>query len=90
MDTVPLELRLCESERLTLQANRTYRFTVDEDCDRCVELHNRYPIQVGDRVRIKGGQASARVMEISEAGTVKLNRFLMGVKYFKANELERI
>lgn len=37
----PLELRLCETERLGLQPNRTYLFTVDPTCARCVELAER-------------------------------------------------
>jgi len=33
-----MEMRLCETERVALQPDRTYRFTVDQACENCVRL----------------------------------------------------
>lgn len=36
-----LEMGLCETEHVLLKPNRTYRFVVMPDCDRCKELADR-------------------------------------------------
>ena len=38
----PLEMCLCESHRLILRPGKLYRFRVDPDCEKCVEMGRTY------------------------------------------------
>jgi len=56
------ELMLCESERLILRPNLLYRFTVDEECERCKQIANTYE---GWRNQIKAPVQKTKHIEIN-------------------------
>lgn len=58
-EQAPMELRLCESERLVLRANRNYVFTIDPDCESCVRIGKAYTDPLPDSLPVGAAPSNA-------------------------------